>query len=240
MNTLALVVPCKNEFMRLQVDEFVRATERWPWISFCFVDDGSTDATADSLAWLANASPSIHSIFLPNNRGKAEAVRTGVMHLCNMTHADLVGFWDADLATPLDEIPGFVRRFEEDPSIAAVLGSRWQRLGARVRRNVGRGLASAFVAKAIRRALDVPVWDTQCGAKIFTLDLAAEIFAQPFHTRWLFDVELLARMGRRRLQTQVCEYPVSKWHDVPGSKIGLWTSISMIRELVTVLRMNTL
>ena len=25
-----------------------KAAEEWPWISFCFVDDGSTDATAES------------------------------------------------------------------------------------------------------------------------------------------------------------------------------------------------
>ena len=42
MKTLALVVPCHNEAKRLDVDAFVRAAEEWPWISFCFVDDGST------------------------------------------------------------------------------------------------------------------------------------------------------------------------------------------------------
>lgn len=231
VKTLSLVVPCKNEFGRLRVGEFVRAAEQWPWLSFCFVDDGSTDATADSLAWLANASPSMHVIYLPENRGKAEAVRAGVSHLCDVSHADLIGFWDADLATPLDEIPCFVRKFDENPSITAVLGSRWQHLGAHVRRSAGRNLAGAVVKAAIRRILDVPVWDTQCGAKIFRRDIAAEIFDRPFLTRWLFDVELLVRMGRQRLHTQVCELPVSEWHDVPGSKLGFRSSLSIIREL---------
>lgn len=234
MKTLSLVVPCRNEFKRLRPSAFLEATERWPWLSFCFVDDGSTDATAERLAWLANASPSIYSIYLQENRGKAEAVRTGIRHLCEMSHTDIVGFWDADLAVPLDEIPRFVRCFEDDAALCAVIGSRWPHLGAEIRRSAKRGVASLVAKALIRRILDVPVWDTQCGAKMFSRAVAAEIFSEPFRTRWLFDVETLARLGLYRLRTQVRELAVSSWHDVPGSNIGIGASISILRELVLV------
>ena len=231
MTTLSLVVPCHNEFNRLRPDAFLEATERWPWLSFCFIDDGSTDATAERLAWLSNASPSIYAIYLQENLGKAEAVRTGIRHLCEFSHPDLVGFWDADLATPLYEIPRFVQCFETDKKVKAVIGSRWPHLGADIQRSPGRGFASIAFKMVVRRILKAPVWDTQCGAKIFSREIADEIFATPFSTRWIFDIEILSRLGCDRLRTQVQELPVSSWRDVPGSKIGIGSSVTILREL---------
>ena len=231
MKTLSLVVPCHNEFNRLHPDAFIEAMERWPWLSFCFIDDGSTDATAERLAWLSNASPSIYAIYLQENLGKAEAVRTGIRHLCEFSHPDLVGFWDADLATSLYEIPRFVQCFETDEKVKAVIGSRWPHLGADIQRSPGRSIASIAFKMAVRRILKVPVWDTQCGAKIFSREVADEIFAAPFSTRWIFDIEILSRLGNDRLLTQVQELPVSSWRDVPGSKIGIGSSATILREL---------
>ena len=231
MKTLSLVVPCRNEFNRLRPDTFLEATERWPWLSFCFIDDGSTDATAERLAWLSNASPSIYAIYLQENLGKAEAVRTGIRHLCEFSHPDLVGFWDADLATSLYEIPRFVQCFETDEKVKAVIGSRWPHLGADVQRSPGRGIASIAFKMVVRHILKAPVWDTQCGAKIFSREIADEIFAAPFSTRWIFDIEILSRLGNDRLLTQVQELPVSSWRDVPGSKIGIGSSATILREL---------
>ena len=231
MTTLSLVVPCHNEFNRLRPDTFLEATERWPWLSFCFIDDGSTDATAERLAWLSNASPSIYAIYLQENLGKAEAVRTGIRHLCEFSHPDLVGFWDADLATPLYEIPRFVQCFETGKKVKAVIGSRWPHLGADVQRSPGRGIASIAFKMVVRHILKAPVWDTQCGAKIFSREIADEIFAAPFSTRWIFDIEILSRLGSDRLLTQVHELPVSSWRDVPGSKIGIGSSATILREL---------
>lgn len=234
MKTLSLVIPCKNESRRLNAPAFLDAAERWPWLSFCFVDDGSTDSTSELLAWLANQSPAMHALYLPENKGKAEAVRAGIMHLCGVSGADLVGFWDADLATSLEEIPRFVESFEGSRNIEAVIGSRWPHLGADIRRSPGRGLAGMLIKSAIRTLLGVPVWDTQCGAKVFTRELAGSIFAKPFKTRWLFDVELLSRLASDTLRKRTLELSVMSWVDVPGSKLGFGETFSILHELALV------
>ena len=220
MKTLSMVVPCRNEARRLDQTAFVEAVEKWPWMSFCFVDDGSTDSTAEILAHLVNLHPAFHAIYLPSNVGKAEAVRAGMRHVCANTHADFAGFWDADLATPLCEVPRFMRIFDKSPETKAVIGSRWPHLGADIRRTAGRGLAGGLAKLIIRRVLGAQVWDTQCGAKIFARELADAIFRDRFRLRWLFDVELLLRLGKR-LKSEVRECPLECWFDVPGSNVGL-------------------
>ncbi|MGN0853708.1 MAG: glycosyltransferase [Kiritimatiellia bacterium] len=230
MKSLVLVVPCHNESLRLRQEAFLDALGRWPWLSFCFVDDGSTDATAEILAHLANRSPAIHALYLPENRGKAEAVRAGITYLCANSTAELFGFWDADLATPLGELPRFVHAFDESASRQAVIGVRWPHLGADIARSSFRRLTGTIMKALLHFALHASVYDTQCGAKIFTHSLAREIFRAPFRTKWLFDVELLRRIGRTRLRHATRELPLDAWHDVPGSNLGVLNAFSLLRE----------
>ena len=49
-------------------------------------------------------------------------------------------------------------------------------------------------------------------------------FRDPFISRWVFDVEILARLvhrGNVNPHIAICEYPLMEWHDVKGSKIRL-------------------
>lgn len=238
MKTLALVVPCKNEALRIDVHAFIEAIEKWPWISFCFIDDGSNDKTAEVLAHMEKLSPAIHAIYLAQNKGKAEAVRTGVFYLLENSCADCIGFWDADLSTPLSEIPNLMRNFEMNSKTEMVIGSRWSRLGANIHRTKSRAVVGLLVKAFIRFVLKVPVWDTQCGAKVFTRCIAQKVFKNPFKTRWLFDVEILGRMGSD-LSVAVCEHPLSSWYDVPGTKLGMCVILEILR-LPIILRAHML
>ncbi len=74
--------------------------------------------------------------------------------------------------------------------------------------------------------LRLPVYDTQCGAKIFrvTPELAS-VLSQPFISRWVFDVEIIARFialnhgDTSVLHDSIYEYPLERWEDVAGSKV---------------------
>lgn len=234
MRPVALVIPCKNEALRLNPAAFREAVEEIPGLSLLFVDDGSTDATADVLAHLAESSPAIGVLYLRQNVGKAEAVRAGIRHLLAGGGEGLVGFWDADLATPLAEVRRFVQAFEWNESAELVIGSRWPHLGARIDRTVFRSCTGAFMKFLIRWVLTVPVYDTQCGAKVMTRALAARLFARPFVSRWLFDVELFRRMGRRAVLRSVRELPLDDWRDVGGSKMTFRAAVFSVFDLFRI------
>ena len=80
-------------------------------------------------------------------------------------------------------------------------------------------------ATAASTVLRLPVYDTQCGAKIFRIVPAtANLFSEPFCTRWVFDVELIARYIRNvgspgAAAGRICEFPLMEWRDIAGSKV---------------------
>ncbi len=232
--TLTLVIPCHNEFRRLKPERYLAALERYDWLSFCFVNDGSTDRTDEVLAKLKASSPKIHVIGLAQNLGKAETVRTGIRYVSKNSAADIVGFWDADLAAPLYETERFMEKLETSPGCIAVIGSRSARHGSSIKRTLKRRFSAFIMRRLIRMFLHTPTYDTQCGAKIFTRELALEIFEKPFVSKWLFDVELLLRIGTERFKSSVCELPLRRWHDVPGSNLGFKDTFEIFYELYKI------
>ena len=117
-------------------------------VSLLLVDDGSTDRTPHVLEQLRALHPRRVSVLgLGTNVGKAEAVRRGVKLRYRRSPA-MVGYWDADLATPLDAILQFRAVLVERPELSLVMGSRVALLGRQIRRQwtrhfLGRAFATA-------------------------------------------------------------------------------------------------
>jgi hypothetical protein len=132
-----------------------------------------------------------------------------------------VGYWDADLATPLETIPRLRSVLEERPELLLVMGSRVRLLGREIRRRWRRHLLGRAFAAAASCVLGLPVYDTQCGAKLFRVTAeTAELFRRPFETRWIFDVEILARLAKTpRIAQAMYEYPLDHWREVNGSRL---------------------
>ncbi len=169
-NTVAatvIVVPCYNEATRLNTEAMAAGMAALEDVSILLVDDGSTDSTHRVLEGLCRAEPGAFSMLrLERNAGKAEAVRAGVNQALG-AGAEFVGYWDADLATPLDQIGVFRSILVDRPELVAVLGSRVRRLGSNIERNQSRNLLGRIFATAASLVLGLPVYDTQCGSKIF-------------------------------------------------------------------------
>jgi len=224
-----LVVPCYNEARRLPVQELERFARADPGIGFVLVNDGSTDSTLEVLRALAARLPERFEVLdIQPNRGKAEAVRHG-MQRAFRADAVYAGYWDADLATPLDAIAELEDALSEHPALIAVFGARVKLLGRSIERMALRHYLGRVFATAASLVLGLAIYDTQCGAKLFRVcDETRALFGERFETDWIFDVEILARLiaGRRArggpaVEDAIYELPLREWRDVAGSKITL-------------------
>lgn len=222
-----LVIPCFNEAQRLPVEKFKASVRAQHILRFLFVNDGSTDATLQVLESLCSYAPGrFRYCDLPRNVGKAEAVRIGVLSALD-SGPDYVGYWDADLATPLAVISAFCELLDAQPRLEMVFGARVRLLGRVIERSALRHYPGRIFATAASLSLGLGVYDTQCGAKLFRASpVVRSLFQEPFLTRWLFDVEIIARLIQARRGTGlpqpedvIYEYPLSEWRDVPGSKV---------------------
>jgi glycosyltransferase involved in cell wall biosynthesis len=222
----AVVVPCFNEAHRLDPRGFLefasQAIELW------FVDDGSTDNTAsvvDSLcAQLGANGIAARVVKLEHNVGKGEAIRLGLLKALE-AGASTIGYFDADLATPPTELGRLVDALA-DRCADVVLGARIVMLGTAVKRGSVRHYLGRVFATAASLVLQMPVYDTQCGAKVFRQTAALECaLRKPFSGRWAFDVELLGRLhiGTTSVpgvpMSRFLEVPLNEWRDVSGSTL---------------------
>ena len=221
---LTLVVPCYNEEKRLPADAFRKFILPGVTLDYLFVDDGSTDGTARLLETLHAEDPSHRKILtLEKNSGKAEAVRRGMI-AAMQDSPDIAGFWDADLATPLEELPLFMDIFDRKPEVRMVFASRVRLLGRNIRRKPARHYIGRFGSTLISQTLGVQMYDTQCGAKLYRVDdTLRDVFSTPFVSKWIFDAEIIARYVKRRGRDaavrEMYELPIREWRDVHGSKV---------------------
>ena len=232
MSDVAIVIPCFNEAIRFKTSEADRLLDNAA-VRLVFVNDGSTDQTLNVLSEFRDRHRDrVTVINFEMNRGKAEAVREGLQHALQ-DDAQIVGYLDADFATPAAEMLRLIGVLKSHAQIQAVLGARWLHLGADIERNMYRHYGGRVFATLASVVLDLKVYDTQCGAKLFRAgEPLKAALAQEFKSRWAFDVELIGRLRRDNAQQQFMEVPLKRWIDVAGSKITL---LDMFRATLSLL-----
>jgi glycosyltransferase involved in cell wall biosynthesis len=244
---LALVVPCYNEADRLDAEAFVRFVTAHPGARLVMVDDGSADGTFEVLERIRAAAPAaVTTLRMPANAGKGEAVRAGILEAIAGNPA-IVGFFDADLSTPLGAVDDFLALLRTRPDVEFVLGSRVLLMGRDVKRKATRHYFGRVFATAASLTLDLPVYDTQCGAKMLRVNaLTGTLFAKPFRSRWIFDVELIARYlqlpvapGEPSRRDRLYELVLPAWHDKPGSKLHWYDFAHAMVDLGYIWRERT-
>ncbi len=218
----SIVIPCYNEEKGISNSEYSDFLVHNPEVFICFVNDCSTDKTIKVLKELKEKHPTqIHILSLEKNSGKAKAVRKGINY-CNQNYQhQFIGYLDADLATTLEEFIELQNYLQGE--VVFSFGSRIRKIGSTIERENSRFLIGRVVATFISNILDIKVYDTQCGSKLFTREISEKLFQKKFISKWLFDVELFYRMihffGREKAIEKMVEVPLKLWVEKGDSKV---------------------
>lgn len=235
-----IVIPCYNEERRLHTNSFISFIESNPSFKIVFANDGSTDGTKELIETIAGRySDNIAIYSQDKNVGKGEIVRAAILDSLkdeSLKNCNYFGYWDADLATPLNEAIDFVEIFSKYPTVGLVIGARVKRLGACINRKLFKHLTGRVFATFVSNFINLPVYDSQCGTKVMTREIAEVAFKDPFVSKWIFDVELLSR-AKKYLEAKdifegIHEHPLKVWIDVGYSKFKIIDKIIAVIQLI--------
>ena len=179
-----------------------------------FVDDGSSDKTAEIVANLIRDDCRVSLIVQPYNKGKGAAIHRGA----NACTSENLCFVDGDLAYSLDHLDELRKQLQ---NFDVVIGSRYLTKNSQKNITPLRRIMGATFNLYVRIMLSLPFRDTQAGLKGFTRAAAQDLFPKQRLQRFAFDAELLylARSNGYRIKEILAT--VSDEHSYNDSSIQL-------------------
>jgi dolichyl-phosphate beta-glucosyltransferase len=227
MQSYCIVIPLYNEAARFNTQALLQFANVAHDFLFVLANDGSKDNTLQILETCATEAINKNIVVFNSatNVGKGNIIQQAMQWVFKNYTPSWVGYWDADFSTPLQGLHWFTKAIEENKNATIIMGSRFRRLGAIIHRKTSRQFLGRILATFISKKLQLPVYDTQCGAKFIELKTAQIVFEQPFKTKWLFDVEILQRYIKHHsveiAASTIIELPLLEWKHQNDSKIFL-------------------
>src|SRR5581483_125877 len=225
---LSIVIPCYNEQDRLPatleaITKYMAA--RGSDYELILADDGSSDRTPEVIGAAVKGGANVRMVRLPESRGKGRALAEGV----KLSSGDRVLLTDADLSTPIEELPKLEARLDAGAGVA--IASRALRGSEIVIHQPVYRVLMGKTFNLIVQALLLPgLWDTQCGFKLFRGDLARSVFAELRTDGFGYDPEALFRAKRRG--EKIAEVPVVWRHSAPTKVAPFRHSLDMFQDVV--------
>ncbi len=189
--------------------------------------NGCRDRTREVVEGVAREYPSIGLREFAEPIGKGGALIEG-LKLAPM--ADLIGYVDADGATPPHAFHDLVKHAGEADCI---IGSRWLP-GAvlHVEQTGRRQFASRVFHLIVEFLFQMHIKDTQCGAKVMHREAVERVHSNLRIADMAFDINLLYSLKRAGYHT--LEVP-TEWTDKIGSKVTLFrTSLAMFLSVIRI------
>jgi len=228
---LSVIVPAYNEAARIGPtlrDMAAYLADTGLRAEVIVVDDGSSDNTVEIVAAEADRFACLEVLRLHQNQGKGAAVRAGMMS----ARGELRLLMDADNATALDQVDVLIQAAATTPQASIAVGSiAAGATDVRQRQPTLRRMLGRLGNLASQAAVIPGVRDTQRGFKLFTAEAAEAGFGPMQSSRWLFDVEALARA--RNQGHRIIEVPI-RWTHMDGGQIRADSYLSSLKELARI------
>lgn len=227
---LSLIVPLYNEEKRMTpfVKDLMTYSKKLKDYEVIFVDDGSTDNSVKFLENLIRDNKNSRIISYKPNRGKGNAVKVGID---NSIGRDVI-FIDIDGSINPEEISKFLKALENSD---VAIGDRYSN-----RKNIKQPIIREFTGiifnAYVNFLFNIHVHDTLCGIKGFRKDVAKLLFKNLKSPRWVFDVEILYYIRKKKLK--LIKLPI-RWVHKEGTKMSTIDPIKMAFRLL-ILRLKLL
>jgi glycosyltransferase involved in cell wall biosynthesis len=228
---IAVILPAFNEKEAIggAVDSAIEFSVHNPNYHFLFVDDGSTDGTADVLKASLERyhGGNVSFVGYGSNRGKGHAIRTGF----EVMDADAYCFMDADMAYSTD----YLRIIKEKLETAdIVIGSRTlcARLSGQI--ETMRAFLGTSFNWMVTSALDLPFRDTQAGLKGFRREAVKYLLKKSNVSGFSFDAEILFLARRCGYWIDEFEVSASGEHAYKNGWRMISMSLNMLRDLLHI------
>ncbi len=231
MQKIAIIIPCYNEEKRLNLENIQSLIDNSN-VDLYFANDGSKDNTINVLTEINCMFPGRTNILdYQVNQGKAHTIYKALNEINKKETYDYIGYFDADFSTPSEELINMINDLIKN-KYQLIFASRVQLLNSGIERKWQRHVIGRVLITFINLKFRLGIYDTQCGAKVFSKTIINEIFDAPFQTSWLFDVEIFIRLKNNNLLKTGKEFPIQNWKDVEGSKLSWKSSFKIFKEII--------
>jgi glycosyltransferase involved in cell wall biosynthesis len=229
--SLLLLIPAYNEERRIEpvLRDYAHFFQEHYHGKFQIVVvlNGCTDNTLGVVQKIASEFPAVRADEFKQPIGKGGALIEG---LKLASQGDLIGYVDADGATPPHAFLELVKKMSEAD---CVVGSRWLPDSLIHQAQAG---SRRFASRAFHFIVQLLFWlnihDTQCGAKVMKREVVEKIHPFLRIADMAFDINLLVAI--KRAGFRIREVP-TEWTDKAGSKVVLArSSLTMFLSVVRI------
>jgi len=223
IKSLSIIFPLYNESKRLKycfqnIDKF-NSNSKIKNLEYIFVDDGSLDDSYDLIIDFIKKRKKKrtkikYKIFkLKKNNGKGAALIKGIKNASN----DWMLTIDTDISVSLLEINNWIKHKYLQINKKIYFGSRNLKKSI-VKFEYHRKLIGLFFILICKFFLNIKLYDTQCGFKLYKKKIGKMIFKKLTEQKFVHDIEIVLLAAKKKIE--IIELPV-KWEHKNDSKIHL-------------------